>query len=117
MANGQDDGKGVDLAAITAAAVAVLGVVGSLTAAGAMQRILRNHGYDFAWALGLVVAGGTFWLFAAVFSSLKTLFRVIGAIAVAGGALWAILIASETARDVERPAISASFTPDLQRVT
>src|SRR5687768_4830223 len=56
--------KPLETAAITAGVVAVLGVVASLTAAGAMQRIMRNHPWEFALALGVVLFGGLLWLWA-----------------------------------------------------
>lgn len=115
MAGGPEEPK-LDTASITAGVVAVLGVVASLTAAGAIQRVLRNHPWWFVGVLALVLIGGLLWLLAAlVGEGAKRWLRILGAGAIAAGAFGAMWVTARTANDAERPAISAAFDPDTQR--
>jgi hypothetical protein len=121
---GNSDGP--NLTSVTAGVVAVLGVVGSLTAAGVIQRVLRNHGFAFVIALAFVLIGGLLWMLATS-SGEKPIklgrirmtaggIRIAAALFVGAGALGAMIITIITAGDAERPAISAAFDPETQRV-
>ena len=117
----------VDTTLITAAVVTVVGVVASLTAAGAMQRVVRNQGLLLALALGVVALGGYLLFRAALLPARRTrghagwwhdadALRKRGGFLIVVGVLVAVVATVLTALATERPAISAGFDSATQHL-
>ena len=118
MADAGGNGSSLSAGSLFAAVGAVASGVGLLAATGLLGRIERDHTVAFSIALGLTV-GGTFLLALATsgifvgekLSKVATGLRAVGAAAVCGGVIVAVVTAVATASDHGEPVIDVSVNP------
>jgi hypothetical protein len=88
VTNGTGDQNGSGLPALLGVATALIAGIGSLALTGALGRVQRNHGEEFAVALAFAILGAGFWAAGAVWGK-RT--HVVGRVAWAiGGVLVAV---------------------------
>lgn len=103
---------GPDLTSVGVAAAALVTGVGALTLTGALGRVQRDYGLEFATAVCFTLAGATLWVVEGLLNKrhswLKGVGVVLTVIGLAGGYIFAIVSSGDT----EEPAVTLKLSAD-----